>query len=80
MLNDVLHYYYFPREENRRKLLQEIYRVLKPKSFLSFYPGDPEIFHNYSEMEAIKLEIKDEKFILKTSIHEDTILKGNVPK
>jgi len=85
LLHDVLHYYYFPREKDRRKLLREIYRVLKPNGFLSFYPGDPEVLHNYSEMEAIKREIKDEKFYLEKKyagmiIHEDTILKGSVLK
>ena len=85
LLHDVLHYYYFPKKEDRRKLLREIYRVLKPNGFISFYPGDPEVFRNYSEIETIKREIEDAKFHLESEytgmiIHEDVIQKGHVLK
>ena len=85
LLYDVLHYYYFPKKEYRRKLLQEVYRVLKPNGFISFYPGDPEVSRNYSEMETIKREIEDAKFHLESEytgmvIHEDVIRRGHVLK
>ena len=85
LLHDVLHYYYFPRKEERMKLLREIQRVLKPNGFISFYPGDPEVSRNYSELETIKSEIEEANFHLEseyigTVIHEDVIQKGGVLK
>jgi ubiquinone/menaquinone biosynthesis C-methylase UbiE len=84
LLYDVLHYYYFP-EEDRRKLLREGYRILKPNGFLSFYPGDPEVSRNSSELETIKREIEDTNFHLESGytgmiIHENVIQKGHVLK
>ena len=38
LLYDVLHYYYFPKQEDRKQLLREVYRVLKPCGLLSLYP------------------------------------------
>jgi len=85
LIYDVLHYYYFPKEEGRRKLLREVYRILKPNGFISFYPGDPEVSHNYSELETIKNEIEDINFHFEneysgTIIHENVIQKGHVLK
>lgn len=85
LLYDVLHYYYFPEEDHRRKLLREVYRILKPNGFISFYPGDPEISHNSLELETIKREIQDTNFHLESEytgmvIHEDMIQKGHVLK
>ena len=85
LLYDVLHYYYFPKQEDRRKLLREVYKVLKPNGFISFYPGDPEVSRNYSEMETIKREIEDANFHLESEytgliIHENVIQKGRVLK
>ena len=53
--------------------------------FLSFYPGDPEVSHNSSELETIKMEIEDTNFHLESEytgmiIHEDVIQKGHVLK
>jgi len=85
LLHDVLHYYYFPKKEDRMKLLHEIYRVLRPNGFISFYPGDPEASRNYSELETIKREIKEADFhpeseYIGTVIHEDVVQKGRVVK
>lgn len=85
LLYDILHYYYFPQENDRKKLLREVYRILKPLGFLSFYPGDPEVSHNSSELETIKREIEDANFHLESKytgmiIHEDVIQKGHVLK
>ncbi len=85
LLYDVLHYYYFPSKEDRMKLLREIQRVLKPNGFISFYPGDPEVSRNYSELETIKREIEEANFqreseYIGTVIHENVIQKGRVVK
>lgn len=85
LLYDVFHSYYLPRAGDREKLIREIYRVIKPHGFLSFYAGDPESSHNYSELETLKSEIKDagfflEKEIVEDVIHENVIQKGHVSK
>jgi len=66
-------------------LLREGYRILKPNGFLSFYPGDPEVSRNSSELETIKREIEDTNFHLESGytgmiIHENVIQKGHVLK
>lgn len=85
LLHDDLHYYYFPRKENRIKLLREIQRILRLNGFISFYQGDPGVSRNYSELETIKREIEAANFHLEseyigTVIHEDVIQKGRVVK
>jgi len=54
LLYDVLHSYYFSPDE-RRKLLREVYRVLKPNALLSVYP-------EHVELEEVKREIEEENF------------------
>lgn len=83
LLYDVLHYYYFPQADDRRRLLHEVYRILKPEGFISFYPGDPEVYHNYSELKTIKREIQTTNFYLEseyteTVIHENKLVVGQV--
>jgi ubiquinone/menaquinone biosynthesis C-methylase UbiE len=38
LLYDVLHVYYFPTAEERKELLHEVHRVLKPEGLLSIRP------------------------------------------
>jgi ubiquinone/menaquinone biosynthesis C-methylase UbiE len=83
LLYDVLHYYYFPQADDRRRLLQEVYRILKPDGSISFYPGDPDVSHNYRELEVIKKEIEEAGFCLESEyagviIHEDMLVEGHV--
>jgi ubiquinone/menaquinone biosynthesis C-methylase UbiE len=83
LLYDVLHYYYFPVAGDRRRLLREVYRVLKPDGFISFYPGDPDVSHNYRELEVIKKEIEEANFCLESEyagviIHENVLVEGHV--
>lgn len=83
LLYDVLHYYYFPVAGDRRRLLQEVYRILKPDGFISFYPGDPDVSHNYRELEVIKKEIEEANFCLESEyagviIHENVLVGGHV--
>jgi len=68
MLYDILHSYYFSLSE-RKKLLKEVYRVLKSGGLLSVYP-------EHMELEEIKKEIEEANFhferkYFKTLIHED---------
>ena len=67
LIYDVLHYYYFPRAEDRRRLLREVYRVLKPKAVFSLYPA-----HLESNMEPklgeVKREIEEANFYLEANI------------
>ena len=75
VLYDVLHFYYFSFDE-RKKLLREVYRVLKQNSFLSVYP-------EHMGLEEIKREIEDVNFYLKRKylkrlIHEDSYTKGYI--
>jgi ubiquinone/menaquinone biosynthesis C-methylase UbiE len=83
LLYDVLHHYYFPRAEDRGRILHEVHRVLKPNGFVSFYAGDPEVYHNYRELEIIERQIEDANFYLESEhagmlIHEGMLVKGKV--
>jgi ubiquinone/menaquinone biosynthesis C-methylase UbiE len=75
LLYDVLHSYYFSVDE-RRKLLKEVYRVLKPDALLSVYP-------EHMELEEVKREIKETNFYFevkyfKTIIHDDRYTNGHI--
>jgi ubiquinone/menaquinone biosynthesis C-methylase UbiE len=69
LLFDVLHSYYFPQVDDRRKLLNEIYRILKPNGLLSVYPkhmeaeakGEIESANFYLESEHLMMIIHDNK-------------------
>jgi ubiquinone/menaquinone biosynthesis C-methylase UbiE len=65
ILYDVLHYYYFPRAEDRRRLLSEVYRVLKPNAILSLHPTH---LQSYMEpkLEDVEREIQEANFYLET--------------
>lgn len=82
LLYDVLHYYYFPRADDRRRLLLEFYRVLKPGGLLSVYPTHLQS-HLHPKLEDIKREIKEANFYLETEysetlIHENTLEESRV--
>ncbi len=76
LLFDVFHSYYFPQADDRRRLLNEIYRIMKPFAFISLWP-------KHMESEA-KDEIKNANFHLEkefseTLIHDNKDLeKGKV--
>lgn len=83
LLYDILHYYYYPREAERRKLLREVYRVLKPGAILSLYPTHLEsgAKPNLAEVER---EIEEANFHLDSEypemimLHDNKIEKGRV--
>ncbi|MHC1597336.1 MAG: class I SAM-dependent methyltransferase [Methermicoccaceae archaeon] len=68
ILYDVFHDFYFPQGSDRRKLLDEIHRVLRPEGFLSVWPK-----HMERDAEG---EIEDANFVLMEKhvgelIHDD---------
>jgi ubiquinone/menaquinone biosynthesis C-methylase UbiE len=83
LLYDVLHYYYFSRAEDRRQLLREVYRVLKPGGFLSLYPSH---LQSYMEpkLEDVEREIQEASFYLECEysgtliVHDSNLEKGQV--
>jgi len=62
LLFDVFHPYYFSEASDRRKLLGEIYRIMKPTAFVSVWPK-----HMESEAED---EIKEANFHLEKEFYE----------
>jgi ubiquinone/menaquinone biosynthesis C-methylase UbiE len=76
LLYDVFHTYYFSQVADRRKLLEEVYRVSKPDALISVWP-------KHMESEA-KEEIESANFYLEneyagTLIHDnEDIEKGKV--
>lgn len=82
LLYDVLHSYYFPKANERKRLLREVYRVLRQDGFVSFYPGDLQVSGNHRELEIIKKEIEDTFFLeskyTETVVHEDTFVEGDI--
>lgn len=69
LLYDVFHDYYFPRRGERRRLLNEVYRVLKPEGILSVYP-------KHMELEKIKAEIEGVNFNLEHE-HSGILIHNN---
>jgi ubiquinone/menaquinone biosynthesis C-methylase UbiE len=68
LLYDVLHSYYFSADE-RRKLLREVYRLLKPNALLSVYP-------EHMELEEVKRNIEEANFYFEVE-HSKTIIHDN---
>jgi len=83
LLYDVLHYYYFPKEEDRRQLLREVYRVLKPHGLLSVYPTHLES-HMEPKLDDVKREIEESNFRKQDEfngmimIHDDNVEEGTI--
>lgn len=83
LLYDVLHYYYFPKEKDRRQLLSEVYRVLKPNGLLSVYPTHLES-HMEPKLDDVRREIEEsyfheeDEYIGMIMFHDDNVEKGTV--
>ena len=69
LLFDVFHSYYFPQADDRRRLLNENYRIMKPSAFISVWPK-----HMESEAED---EIKNANFYLERESSEMLIHDNN---
>ena len=79
LLYDVLHRGYFPEQETREKVLQEVYRVLKPNGFISVYPTHLKKYG--MTFNRIIDEIQNAGFNLerkfyKNLVHDDRLVKG----
>lgn len=77
LLYDVLHLV-----EGRKRLLRELYRVLKPLGILSVYPRHHKEDMNM-DLDEVKKEIESigfrfKKKSVKTLMHDDKLEKGNV--
>ena len=70
LLFDVFHSFYFPQADDRRRLLGEIYRIMKPSAFLSV-----SVWPNLAEPET-EDEIKNANFRLEKEVYE-TLTDGN---
>jgi len=68
LLFDVFHSYYFPQADDRRRLLEEIYRILKWDGFISVWP-------KHMESEA-KDEIRNANFYLEEE-HSEMLIHDN---
>jgi ubiquinone/menaquinone biosynthesis C-methylase UbiE len=66
ILFDVLHSYYFPRPEDRRKLLDEVHRICKAEALVLVYPKHME--------SAAKGEIEKASFSLKSEFQRILML------
>ena len=64
LLFDVFHSFYFPQAEDRRRLLGEIYRIMKPAAFISI-----SVWPNLTEP-GTEDEIKNADFRLEKGISE----------
>jgi len=83
LLFDILHHYYFPKETERRQLLGEVYRVLKPYGLLSLYPTHLKP-NMVPKLDDVKREIEGANFHKESEYpdmimnHEDRIEQGCV--
>ena len=68
LLFDVFHSYYFAQADDRKSLLNEIYRVMKPSAFISVWP-------KHMESEAGD-EIKNANFRLEKE-HSEMLIHNN---
>jgi ubiquinone/menaquinone biosynthesis C-methylase UbiE len=76
LLFDVLHSYYFSQADERRRLLNEIHRVMKPTALLLLWPKHME---SEAEDEVKKAAFRLEKELSETLIHDrKTIEKGKI--
>jgi len=64
LLFDVFHSFYFPQADDRRRLLSEIYRIMKPSAFLSV-----SVWPKLAELET-EDEIKNANFRLEKEVSE----------
>ena len=76
LMFDVFHSYYFPQAGDRRRLLSEIYRIMKPTAFVSVWPKHME---SETEDEVEKANFRLEKELSEMLIHDNRNLeKGKV--
>lgn len=77
LLYNVLHYYYFPHAEDRKRLLREIYRILKPEGQLSLYPSHIQL-DMHPRLEDVKVEINEAGFYLECEHYWILLIHGKI--
>jgi ubiquinone/menaquinone biosynthesis C-methylase UbiE len=70
LLFDVFHSFYFPQAEDRKRLLGEIYRIMKPSAFLSISVW-PNLIEPWIEDEIKNADFRLEKEISQTPSHDN---------
>ena len=70
LLFDVFHSFYFPQADDRKKLLGEIYRIMKPSAFLSISVW-LNLIEPGTEDEIKNADFRLEKEISQTLSHDD---------
>jgi len=76
LLFDVFHLHYFPQADDRRRLLDEIYRIMKHSAFISVWPKHME---SHAEAEIKNANFHLEREISETLIHDNKNLeKGKI--
>ena len=76
LLYDVLHHYYFTFNE-RRELLREVYRIVKPNAIISVYPKHIDPHELTKAMEEAHLYLKN-KHSATLLVHDDNIEEGEI--
>jgi len=81
LLYDVLHHGYFPKAQNRTKLLTEIYRVLRKNGFASIYLTHLRQFG--TTFKKALNEVKDTGFVYQKEsynklVHDGNLVRGRV--
>jgi len=74
LLFDVFHSFYFPQADDRKRLLGEIYRIMKPSAFLSISVW-PNLIELGTEDEIRNADFRLEKEIPETLSHNDKNLE-----
>ncbi len=72
LVYDVLHSYYLPTAAERKGLLHEVRRVLRPKGLLSVFPAHMEEDQIKKEIESVRFRLEEES--AKTLLHYGDIL------
>ena len=75
LLYDVLHSYYLGVGE-RKKLLEEVYRVSKTDALISVYPKHMELENTVRELERANFRLERKSF--KSLVHDDNYDKGHI--
>ena len=76
LLFDVFHFHYFSQADDRRRLLSEIYRIMKPSAFISIWPKHME---SGAEDEVNRANFHLESEYVETLIHDRKNLeKGKI--
>jgi SAM-dependent methyltransferase len=74
LLFDVFHSFYFPQAGDRRRLLDEIYRIMKPSAFLSISVW-PNLMESGTEEEIKNADFRLERGVPETLTYDNKHLE-----